>query len=100
MAKTWNPGAIRETVGAFLEGWCRLDKGSWSSQLDLFEAYTYFCRMTKKKDLTLGEFNDEMEQRGFSGGASNGQPVWKGVALSFRSDVLVHPSSGVRYRGR
>ena len=100
MAKTWNPGATRETVGAFLDGWCRLEKGSAYFQLDLFEAYTYFCRMTKKEDLTLGEFNDEMEQRGFSEGSRNGQPIWKGVTLTFRSDALVNPSSGVRYRGR
>jgi len=100
MAKTWNPGAKRETVGAFLEGWCRLAEGNWYSQLDLFDAYTYFCRMTKKKDLTLGEFSDEMEQRGFSGGTRNGEQGWKGIALSYRSDTLVHPSSGVRYRGR
>ena len=86
MGKIWNPGAKRETVGAFLDAWCTIANGRRTEIEVLFGAYECYCRKMRKKDLTLGEFNDEMDQRGFNIGTDT---AWERVGLSLMQDAML-----------
>ena len=98
MAKVWNPGAKRETVAEFLQEWCVRGAGSWSRPDALFGAYEIYCRAYGKKDLTLGEFNDELEQLGFHLEPRYGTPMWHGVTLAVLEDSIAR--RGLRPRGK
>jgi len=94
MGRIWNPRAKRETVGEFLEKWCVLEQGRGSRVVNLFDAYECYCRTVRKADLTLGEFNDELEQRGFRVVERYGHPVWDGIGLAIMQDVVVRRMGG------
>jgi len=100
MSKVWNPGASRETVRTFVAGWCIRETGAWSEVETLFGAYETYCRLQRLKDLTLGEFNDELERLGFSQERRYGQQVWSGLGLAVMEDVLVRRSGGAHNPGR
>ena len=96
MARIWNPGAKRETVGDFLEAWCVQRKGLWSQTEDLFGAYEIFCRIHRQKDLTYGEFVDEMETRRFSVETRHGASGFDAVGLAVAEDGRVTRKYGLR----
>lgn len=98
MGKVWNPGAKPETVGGFLRDWCLVEAGRTTRQETLFGAYEMYCRAMRRKDLTVGEFNAEMERRGFEAGERHGAAIWRGVGLAMMEDGLVQREYGARYR--
>lgn len=89
MGKIWNPRAKRETVGEFLAAWCIRNAGSWSGSDALFGAYEIYCRAYGEHDLTLGEFNTELEQLGFRLEHRHGSQMWSGIGLAYMQDVTV-----------
>ena len=95
MSKVWNPGASRETVGEFLGAWCVRGNGLWSRAGVLFGAYECYCRASLQKDLTIGEFQDELERMGLTAEERYGQAGWSGIGLGVMEDAIVG-----RRRGR
>ena len=89
MAKVWNPGARRETVGMFVRAWCVQGAGEWTMADSLFGAYEVFCRHYREKDLTRGEFIDEMEALGFPIGGRDGAHMFAGISLTYMEDALI-----------
>lgn len=100
MSKVWNPGANRATVRSFVAAWCIREAGAWSEVETLFGAYETYCRLQQQKDLTLGEFNDELERLGFHQQRRYGQQVWNGLGLAVMEDVLVRRAGGAPNPGR
>ena len=89
MAKVWNPGARRETVGMFLNAWCIREPSAWIMAEALFGAYEVFCRHHRRKDLTFGEFADQMEQDGYPLGSRYGTDIFKGLKLTYMEDAFI-----------
>jgi len=97
MGKIWNPRASRDTVIAFLRDWCLVQTDRRTPPLMLYDAYLCYCQNLRRHDLTLGEFNDEIEKQGFSLGERYGQLVWKGVGLCLMEDAFVSRTYGARF---
>ncbi len=98
MAKIWHPHAKRETVGEFIREWCIVQEPRRSLQEAMFFAYECFCRNARQRDLTLGQFNAEMEARGFRRGMRSGMPVWEGIGLCLMEDAFIQHRYGIRYK--
>lgn len=98
MAKIWNPGASTVTVGAFLRDWCLVAPGRSIRPPDLFGAYEMYCRRVRVQDLTFGEFDAELERRGFRQGERHGVAVWQGLGLALLEDGLVQREYGARFQ--
>ncbi len=96
MAKVWNPGARRETVGNFLNSWCYRGPSAWIMADALFGAYEVFCRHHRRKDLTFGEFADEMANQGYRVEKRNGADVFRGLNLTYMEDAFISRHYGVR----
>lgn len=96
MAKVWNPGARREIVGMFLDSWCLRMPSARIMADALFGAYEVFCRHHRKKDLTIGEFTDEMACEGYRLEKHNGADVFRGLSLTYMEDALISRHYGVR----
>ena len=96
MAKIWNPGARRETVGMFVKAWCAQGDTEWTMADSLFGAYEVFCRHYREKDLTVGEFTDEMETLGFPIDQRYGANVFKGISLTYMEDAFISRQYGAR----
>ena len=96
MARVWNPGARREIVGMFLNSWCLREPSAWIMADTLFGAYEVFCRHHRKKDLTIGEFTDEMANEGYRLEKHNGADMFPGLSLTYMEDAFVSRHYGVR----
>ena len=96
MSKVWNPGAKREMVGQFLAAWCVRHERAWSRAEVLFGAYETFCRHHHRKDLTFGEFTDEMENLGYTLEQRYGEGAFRGLSLTMMEDGLVGRNYGAR----
>ncbi len=96
MAKVWKPGARREMVGMFIESWCERRGSAWIMADNLFGAYEVFCRHHRKKDLTFGEFADEMNLQGFPTKERFGAAGFEGLGLCYMEDGFIYRQYGVR----
>lgn len=96
MAKVWNPGARRDMVGMFLNAWCIREPSAWIPADSLFGAYEVFCRHHRRKDLTFGEFADQMEIEGCQMQQRYGAGVFNGLSLTYMEDAFISRHYGAR----